>query len=239
MSFLALYRVSELECWNNKRISLVVSLQTPPFQSRRDQGKTPYQFALGDEREGQFSPSALPDLYPVTLDVRAPSTLHQFRYSEAAWGWIEFLPNSNRDFIEEVLVSAREFRGTHRTPQGYSSAFQYLPQHPYPLWTLGLSRPELPAFEAWTPLLGDRPVAGGFAFVDTCSFWAIYGQHIGAFGTTFLCIHTHHCRPSHVFTQGVRDLASDNQLCLVDWGRLCIVPTTDSLAFENWLWLYT
>jgi hypothetical protein len=220
------------------RVHRNVIVKSPPFQSRSARGKTPHQLAVGDERDGLYLVSSVPDLYPITSGIH-PQTGRQLRCQEEDWGSIEFLPDSNRQFIDEALISAWEFRSGHVAPSGFATEIQYIPQHPFPLWTRHLPCPVFHDFERWEPELGDRLVEGGFAFVDTHSFWAIYGQHLPDFGVTFLCIRTHHFIPSLAFSNAVSDLTSDNHLCLVDWGRLCLVPLADPAGFKGWLSSYT
>lgn len=219
---------------NNVTHGLIV--KSPPFQSNRAQGITPSPLAVGDERNGLYSSTIQPDLYPITSGTR-PYLERQLRL--AGWGSIELLPDSNSEFVDEFMVSARELRRVHSGPGGFATDWQYSPQPPFPLWTRHLPCPAFPDFDTQLLLLDDMLVVGGFAFLDTHSFWAIYGQYLPDFGLTFLCIHTHHFTPSPGFSKAIRDLANDNDLCIVDWGRLCRVPTHSESSFRDWMAPYT
>jgi hypothetical protein len=212
-------------------------MNKPLFQSRRAKGITPDRLPFGHEEEGRYVKTALPDLLPTTSGPRTHKGERQ--YLESCWGGIEFLPESNHEFLLDVLAAAKEFRQAHTGRSGFATEFHYLPKPPYPLWTKHLPYPEYSDFEKLLPVLGDSRVDGGFVFVDTHSFWDIYGQHIPGCGLTFLCLYPHHFRPSPAFLQAIRDLTHDHGLCLVDWGRLCIVRTDVPREFEEWTFIYT
>jgi len=214
-------------------------MDDPLFDSCRAKGITPHRLPNATEENGVYTWTAMPDLIPTSSGQRMHKGAEHL-FLENSWRAIEFLPDSNYEFLQSTLRSARAFREGHTGRTGFFTAFHYLPEPPHPLWTRHLSCPEFPNFERRFPTFNHQsPVDGGFAFFDTHSLWAIYGQQIPDYGLTFLCLSTHHFIPSPAFRQAVRDLARDHGLCLVDWGHLCIVATNTMCDFESWISRYT
>ena len=151
-------------------------MEAPLFRSRSEEGVTPYLLPFGNAEDGLYLSSTMPDLMPTTSGHRTHKGEHSIR--EDAWGYIEFLPESNRGHLESVLASAKAFRQAHTGQKGFFTTFQYLAEAPDPLWTRHLPFPELPGFALLTTVLGNSIVDGGFTFMDTHSFWVLYGQHL-------------------------------------------------------------
>jgi hypothetical protein len=201
---------------------LLVTLLPFLGSSCREQSAHDDKVQMLDPKQILFSLATLCDPAPAVEAKPIPAGARQLH--EDDWRQIEFVPASNRDYIEKELERLAAFQREHRRGMGWDSVY-VRKEHPTPFATVGVRFADLPPLLASDLALGGHPVRGGFALSagDGCF---IYGQRTGEGGVLHLAISPGGTACSREFARAVVQIAERSHLLLVNWYAGAVVDTS-------------
>lgn len=153
-----------------------------------------------------------------------------------SWKQIEFVPASNRAFMDNQLQQVVIFKQQNWAGNGFRNVMERLDE-PTTLEAVKYPASRLKKAKTIGLRLKSGTVSDGFAVEDPKTAWFLYGQKNKAGVITSLAVSPDSMPPSDTFTKILAEIAGTD-LIMVDWYRDQIVDTSSAKSISDWAYGY-